>query len=577
MVNKKVLGILVIALFVAASVPAASAEIPGLDQLFANEGSVIDLADIYMYVAPNGLLHMNETYYFIAQADNNVFTRDIPIGEHQTVENLVVTCSNDTFIDSEVTGTGSNKHVKVTVYADKNKKSAPAIGTPVAITINYDYLYLTQLYRDTGIIDVSFSWDKQVNKVYLHPMYNNTNNVKYWVQPNYIGHSDSWNNTILNIIAGQVPKGDHIEFVSTIPLNHFNGDPIYAYKVDAVGVDTLERNQQAFINTLNLENFLFIAFPILFVISLVLPVLTYIRHGREPKVKYDKEYESDLPSDAIPMFVNAMFSRGRKIGVARRQGFEASVVYLLNKGYLQLVEGKNKVIKINPIADLKEIRPFEADIITMFSRYEENGVIDLTKVKEALKDAKEARDFKIKYNRILNNHRNTYVRPRVEQMFSFKGDLRFKIYAVIILAISIFLLYFSFYSFLPFALLAKITAMVFIVFCFVLILLPDHYGGHWTEKGRLEYLKWQGFRKFYKKAENVKKHMPSLEKWNDMIVYGLALGDGDKVLKVMEEVDPTSYNESNVVGFFANGGYNELRGILREAQSSKFSGFNKNN
>lgn len=73
----------------------------------------------------------------------------------------------------------------------------------------------------------------------------------------------------------------------------------------------------------------------------------------------------------------------------------------------------------------------------------------------------------------------------------------------------------------------------------MLILLPDRFGGQWTEKGRLEYLKWQGFRNFYKKPEYVKEHMPSLEKWNDMLVYALALGDKDKILKVMEETDLT--------------------------------------
>ncbi|MCQ2972010.1 MAG: hypothetical protein MJ209_01775 [archaeon] len=239
MVNKKVLGIFLLSLFIVASIPVASAELPDLNQLFTNDDSIIDLVDIYLFVAPNGLLHMNETYYFTINENNKVFTRDIPIAEYQSVKNINVTGgNNNTFVSYEITEKGHNKHVEVTVYEDENLTTTPKVGTPVAVTINYDYLYLTEVYKDTGVIDLTFSWNKPVDQVILHPIYTSTD-IEYWLQPSYVQHTDSWNQTILSVATGRISAGENIEFVSTIPHDYFDANPIYAHIIKTDGLNAI--------------------------------------------------------------------------------------------------------------------------------------------------------------------------------------------------------------------------------------------------------------------------------------------------------------------------------------------------
>ncbi|MCQ2972011.1 MAG: DUF2207 domain-containing protein [archaeon] len=324
--------------------------------------------------------------------------------------------------------------------------------------------------------------------------------------------------------------------------------------------------------SLNIINTMFIILPIILLVSLIVPVYIYMKHSRRSKVDYDKKYESQIPSNMMLMFINSIFKKGRTVGEPTNEGLEATILHLLNKGHLKL-DGNN-ILKVNKSEN--ELLPFEENVISLFSNFEENGVIDLTIVNDSLKDVDELKFFKIKYNKVLNTFKEGYIRFRLTKMFNSNGAYRLRLYAVIIILISLFLLYFSFNYFLSFALFAKIIAIVFIIFALVLIFLPDRYGGNWTSEGKLENLKWQNFRKFYKNEKLINEDMLSLDKWDDMIVYAHALGDKDKILKVMQKTDITSYDKSNLVNFLVNGGYDELKKIFKAATASRFKNPSKN-
>ena len=82
MINKKIIAILLIALFVITILPSSLAR--------DDKSYEISNADISLLVNPNGLLSVTQTYTYVFDGEFHGVYRDIPLKNGQSINNLNV-------------------------------------------------------------------------------------------------------------------------------------------------------------------------------------------------------------------------------------------------------------------------------------------------------------------------------------------------------------------------------------------------------------------------------------------------------------------------------------------------------
>ena len=123
-------------------------------------------------------------------------------------------------------------------------------------------------------------------------------------------------------------------------------------------------------------------FGLLFSIT---PLFIYLIFGRAPKIDYNMEYETDLPTGDPPAIVNAICSgTPENVGVANLDGLRATILDMIDRNYLLITNEENNqdlLLEINDYDPLS-LWMFERMVLDFLKRYEQNGVISMNFVSE---------------------------------------------------------------------------------------------------------------------------------------------------------------------------------------------------
>lgn len=116
-----------------------------------------------------------------------------------------------------------------------------------------------------------------------------------------------------------------------------------------------------------------------------IPLFIYLYLGRETKIYYNTEYETDLPTDDPPAIVNAICSgTPESVGVANLDGLRATILDLIDRNYLLINDGgdnQDLLLEINDY-DPDSLWKFEKMVLDFCQVYEKNGVISMNFVSE---------------------------------------------------------------------------------------------------------------------------------------------------------------------------------------------------
>lgn len=566
--NKKLIGILLISIFLLSTLPAVSAD--------DDRSYTIDLADIYLFIGSNGLLHVNETYFYSFDGQFNGVYRDIPLKDGESIENINVTAKG-AYPDLKVTEDNGYKKLKIYLYSDE-AKTQPIEDTSVAITITYDFLNVVKKYNDVGELHYKLwgeEWDEPVQKMNAHIQFNSSKGIEYWLNPYYVLANENWNGNTLNIQTDKLDSGEYVELRAIIPLDQFK-NPVYANKINKDGYDKIHKVQEDYENSINLQNTLFAIVPVILLISLAIPVGIYFKYGREPETTYIGEYEREPPTKDVPFFVDAMFSKKSDVGKPTKNGFQATVMDLINRKYISLVQHENSsenvILKINDDKDLSSLKSYENDVINLLRKFEKDGEIDLKEMKSTLKNTSIAEDFNDKFKLILSDFEDLFVDPVFTKYFVEKGASYFKFYGVGLIVLSILVIILSSISTLPLSSFAFFGGIIFAIIAFIIIMLPNRIGGRWTDYGKETYDKWQNFSKYLKDFSLIKEHPPeSVVVWNQYLVYATALGEADVVQKAMKELAPEYIDDNDLFYYHYYGGSVLLSSAMSTASASTAS------
>ena len=567
--NKRLIGLVIISIILLSSISAVTAD--------EDKSYTINLSDIILTINADGNVNIEECYQYTFNGEFNGVYRTIPLKDGESIENLKVFISG-AYSEYEVT-TDEDGNYKITTYLYSDEDyTQPIKDTTVTVWYEYDFVGLINIYNDIAELHYKLwgeEWDEGTEKLNAHIQFNSSEGIEYWINPYYLSSNESWNGSELNIYTGELSAGEFLEFRALIPLSQFNENPTYAYIIDSNGREEIYKIQQDYENSMRyLESFSYL-YPIVMFLSLFIPVVTYLRYGKEPKIDYDAPYEHEPPTNDHPLFVDAMFGTRESVGVISDNGIQATILKLIDEGILSLdddgEEGISLVLNNDNI--LSTIEDYEANILNLFLKYGEDGRINLKNLKRNLSNQFRAREFESEYNKIKNDYHEKYINPIYDSFFRDKGAKIIKYYGISIVIVSAIVLgciseiggYYMDYCIA--------ISIVFIFIGAIFILLNNRYGGQWTVEGRMKFEKWQSFRRYLNDFSLIKEHPPeSIVIWNHYLIYASALGNADKVKQAMDDIIPSNdLQNNNIYRYHHHGGSLLFTSSMNTAHSESSS------
>lgn len=530
----------------------------------------INGANIDIYVLENGLLHIKETFDYEFDGAWNGIYRDIPLvtgtGKKTSIENLNVKADGAYISKKEVSIDGdNNEHIKIYLSSKPNKQ-VKIRDCNVKVSLEYDFVNQTNIYND--IAEVHYKpwgdgWEKSVPKVTARFHLKSKEGVDYWVNPSYFKGKDFWNNNTLTVETTNINAGEWFELRILIPKNQFDVNPQYANIIHQDGKAKLEQIQKDDAAREARQTSLYNLLSISFFASLIIPFLVYLFFGREPKIDYEGEYERELPTNDSPAAVNALTSVGiTGVGTPDMNGFKATVMDLINRGYFRLeqVSFEDDTIISFSDKDFNDLSKSEKIVYNLFKRYSYNGEFSLNDFSDRMLNESSAIDYRSVYSDWVNSVENNDVGNKSNNMFKGTGNIIIAIYAVLGLLAAGLFFFVTMDNSLPAAntlfwisIVFGIICIAFLVMCFVF----PTIGGRWTKEGRTYNAKWSNFKKYLTDFSMIKEYPPeSITIWNHYLVYATALGVADKVSENMKMyLPPEELNHSDTYRFHYYGGY----------------------
>ena len=543
-----------------------------------NKSYRIDQGYIELTVGNNGLLHVDEIYHYTFQGTFNGVYRDIPLKEGETIDNITVH-TEGAYSETKVTDENGVKHLKIYLYADE-AHTQKISDTSVNVYISYDMKNTVTLFNDVAGLQYKLwgeNWDVGVNGLSAVVHLPGNKNIEYFLNPQeYNSSSDLTNNTI-SVTSTSIPSGEFYELLVLMPLSDFD-NATYARHVNGMGREQIIHNLDESVNGRNFWNTSFIVLGLLSLISPIASIIIYLRFGREPKVNYDGIYEREPPTDDPPAMVNALIDNSRDIGTHNMNGFEATILNLIDKKVFELEARRDPntdltdlYLKLNRerTSSLSIHENTVFDIMEMFS--DSNDIVNLSNLNNDLSYESNAKMFMEEYNEWQQDVKHEYLdSDNLELYFNNKGSKFMKILGIcgILLGIIIFVL--GLFTNLRNGIFAIGGGIALAIFSLIVIFLPNDICGQWTKKGRVFYLKWSNFKKFLKDNSLINEHPPeSIVVWKKYLIYGAALGVADNVYKSMKLQEKNiSVYDDDVFLYHHYGGYYMMHNAFMTGQSS---------
>ncbi|MGZ7095717.1 MAG: DUF2207 domain-containing protein [Methanobacterium sp.] len=559
--NKLIISLTLFILLIFATTAAVSA-----DRSYS-----IPLLHSDLYPQDDGTLHVVETIHYSFSGTYNGVYRDIPVTGNQQLQNIKVS-ANGAYSRFELINQGNNKRIKVYLYSDP-QMTQPISDRNVDVTIEYDFLHGIRFYND--IVDLQYKlvgpgWAVDIGKVDSVVHFKSKNGIKYWLSPPYLTEYSGWDGNNLHIISKNLTTGQYYELRSVIPKDQFSANPINGININQDALNQIETIQNNYQNDVNFKLGFYPVLAVLLILLCFVPLVIYLKYGREPKIDYKAEYERDIPTNDPPAIVNAICGPGfsKKVGVPDLDGFKATIMDLINRKYLLLKDNpsnnekseisKSIFLAVNPTKDTSKLKEFELDVFNFLKGYEDAGLISMYAISESLSDRSDAKKFRETYNNWKDNIKQSFIdSEELQKIFIKKGDTYLKIFGVLGLFIAIIIFVLTLSDPIPTSRQPFLAAIVLGLVSIISLILPEKIGGQWTTYGEEYDAKWHNFKRYIKDFSLIKEYPPeSIKIWNKYLVYATALGVADTVRKAMElNVPKDQLDGSDIYLFHYYGGY----------------------
>ncbi len=366
------------------------------------------------------------------------------------------------------------------------------------------------------------------SSVYVHPLGLSKSFTKELQDDHYV----------LQYVFQHVPANTYVEGRFVFPKVLGTGT---TYRNIYLTLADVEQIEKEYVSTYNRTKMLGLFYPVLLFAAFV---AIYWVYGRERKISYDALYERDLPTQDPPELVNAIVSRICQ--EPDNNGFSAAVLDMVHKGHLTFIEKKpNEVAGIKLVSD-DETRPELNEALKTIAN--KDGEILFDRLEKTFKKRTIAERF---WNNLTQWQGRIARQVQERKYFNSTGNTIAKIVAVLGgIVLPIILLTYSLDTDLP--LMDAETYMIAgmgisFVIGLVVVFMNRAVFSHWTEEGLLYVKQWQALRKYLTDFTLLSQNPPqAVAMWDELLVYGTALGVAKQTLKNLRQLYPTAPPEAPV-------------------------------
>ena len=532
----------------------------------------IENASYDLTVHDYGKLHVDEVYDYSFKGEYNGTYRNIPLNFGENISRLKVSAEG-AYPVVEQSDTSGEKNLKIYLYMD-SKHTQKVKDCDVRIKISYDMDNVVRLYRDIGTLQYKL-WDKQwdvgVKNLYVTVHLPGDKNNTFYLDPEKFTRTSSLEADTITAKATDIPKGEIYELLVLMPRDDFYPHALWAQHIDANGKDEIISNHNESISSLNFWDMMLNIYVIIALAGPAILIGTYIICGREPKVDYDGIYEREIPSDNPPEAVNALFAQTSEIGTPDMQGFEASILNIIDKKVIDIKAQENEDLFLIFKEDRKhELSSSEQKVFDALSAFAADNVLNLSTLRKRLTNQSNAKSFMKKFNdwkkQVEEENRENvkrYFNTKGSKITGWVGSAGFFLALIMFFSAALFPTY-------NMRVWAMRIAVVVGIIGIISFFLPADYVGQWTPEGRVLHLKWKNFKNFLQDNSLIEQHPPqSIVIWKKYLIYGAALGVADNVYKSMklQVPDINEYND-NVFMYHSFNGFSMMHSAVKAGQYS---------
>lgn len=501
---------------------------------FAQTGTYsLPSADEHITVQNDGTTVITDKITYSISGTVNGVTRTIPLSGQQTVTDITVETPGY-YNTLEVENKDNQLTLKVWLYKDE-AKTQKVSDEDVTVIFHYNILKGVKIYNDIAELQYMSwgnAWDEGIGTLTTHITIPETNkDTEYWNNPETYVESCTWTkDNELTTVYHNIPAHTTAEQRILMPKTYFT-ESANADVIDKDAKTQIEKDQDEYASQQSFKDILSSLPAVLSAILMVLPVGMYLKWGRDPKTDYNLDYESQIPTDDSPVFINAMIPG--IIEEVNEDAFTATLLDLIDRKYYKMITSNEEdTILRRYDKDTSNLKLHEIDIIDFLKRFEnERQQISLKNIQE---DSSTVQQFvnawKIDALRDVPKTRvNRYYDKSKENLMSGYNIL------AIFLAVAFIIGLLTFASG-PLVTIGIILSVILIIEQIIIFFFVDTPLGRWTKEGKEFHDRWKNFEKYIKDFSLIKERPPeSIKVWGRFLVYATALGCADEVSKNMKK------------------------------------------
>jgi uncharacterized membrane protein len=546
---------------------------------YALEGATSNIT-----IGPSGIVHVEESISYIFEGDYNEVFRKLEVLPGESIQNIKGHCSDK----------ACNFSIKPASEGYELIGSLPN-PTPKNVTffISYDHYGAVKVHNDVSEFHYKLwgnEWEKSLGSLkgsIAFPV-KNESELQYWIHPTGYTQEVNVGHNIINLRTMEIPANQWYEIRVAFPrIESPNASLVQIDNEEGLEkIKSIEKEYETKGSILNYIYYFTIAFILL---ALVFPFYIYFKYGREPKIDYQAIYEREPPTDSTPAVVNAIVQG--KTGIPDMDGFTATIMDLVNLGYISLRTVKSEEKKVLGLfksesedilieildnesykesqGNRRELKDFEKDAFNLLKSHAAGGKIFWNKLKEELGKGTAFYDFITAWNKKVKAH------TEIDSLFLSKGNkyiLGFGLTTVFIVFIY-FVVLSDYFPSDEFPLASKLNLLIGLIFGLEIAIIFissvfEKVLGRWTPEGKLYYERWNNFKKYLTDFSALEEHPPeSIKIWDHFLVYATALGVAKEVLHNMSLVVPSEQlQRSNF--YLVHGSYSQFGSGFGSAYAS---------
>ena len=531
---------------------------------FADDGDYyIPTADKDILVNDDGSTVITEIINYEIEGSVNGVYRDIPHASDQTVTDVSVETPGY-YNTLEVIEQNGKTRLKVWLYTDKEKQHK-TYDAKVKVIYKYTFNKGVKIYNDIAELQY-MSWGNEwdsgvgslITNIHIPGSYEGT---EYWNNPDDYVVSSNWtdDNTLTTEVKG---IGSRTTFEQRIlmPKSYFkSSENARVINMDAKA--QIESDQLKYKEDREFKNTLSVIFSGLLGILMIIPLGIYRLFGREPEIDYQADYEYDLPTDSSAVEVNSIVNGD--VGTINDDAMYATLLDLIDRKYFKVIASNEDDTILRLVnTDTTNLKKFEKLLLDFVSKFEINGDISLNSIADN-GDPHEFKDFK---NSWIDETSKEVPDSLIKRYFISKGSTIFKIFAFVLLVLSIILFFaIIFLEVNKYYWILLVLTLLMFVESIIMLSIPNYVPGRWTPEGKEFHDKWENFKNYITDFSLIKERPPaSIQVWGKYLVYAAALGCADEVSENMKKyfdiagVPEEYFNRSDAVMFGYYGGFNHL-------------------